>query len=137
MLPPLIRALASGTASAETQNGEAVYCSLVTREQGRIDWNKSAGEIDAHVRAYTPWPLSFTSLNGRLLYILEGKPLQGVPSGDKPPGTVAGIDRAGGILIQTGDGIYAVSHLQWQAKKALDWRSFLNGARDFPGSILQ
>jgi methionyl-tRNA formyltransferase len=47
-----------------------------------------------------------------------------------------GIDKQAGILVQTGEGILAVTELQYQAKKALYFRDFLNGARDFAGSIL-
>jgi methionyl-tRNA formyltransferase len=47
-----------------------------------------------------------------------------------------GIDQKYGILIQTGEGILAVTQLQYQAKKALFWRDFLNGARDFIGAQL-
>jgi methionyl-tRNA formyltransferase len=47
-----------------------------------------------------------------------------------------GLDKQYGILIQTGDGILAVTELQYQAKKALLWRDFINGARDFSGSQL-
>jgi methionyl-tRNA formyltransferase len=53
-----------------------------------------------------------------------------------PPGTVLGIDRNSGILVQTGDGIFAIRRLQYRAKKALAWRDFLNGARDFIGARL-
>jgi len=53
------------------------------------------------------------------------------------PGKVLGIDQKYGILIQTGEGILAITQLQYQAKKALFWRDFLNGARDFIGSYLK
>jgi methionyl-tRNA formyltransferase len=49
---------------------------------------------------------------------------------------VLGIDRTAGILVQTGEGVLAVSRLQYAAKKPLSWRDFLNGARDFVGSRL-
>jgi hypothetical protein len=52
------------------------------------------------------------------------------------PGWVLGIDKKSGILIQTGDGVLAVSMLQYQSRKALSWRDFLNGSRDFIGSCL-
>ena len=53
---------------------------------------------------------------------------------DSPkPGTVLGVDKRAGILIQTGDGILCVAQLQWQAKKAVDWKSFINGSRNFIG----
>jgi methionyl-tRNA formyltransferase len=53
-----------------------------------------------------------------------------------PPGTVLGIDKGRGILVQTGDGILAVERLQYRTKKALDWKDFLNGVRGFTGSRL-
>jgi methionyl-tRNA formyltransferase len=53
-----------------------------------------------------------------------------------PPGTVLGVDKKQGILIQTGDGIFAAERLQYHTKKALDWKAFLNGAKNFVGSCL-
>jgi methionyl-tRNA formyltransferase len=49
---------------------------------------------------------------------------------------VLGTDEEAGILVQTGEGVFAVSRLQYAAKKALPWREFLNGARGFIGSRL-
>jgi methionyl-tRNA formyltransferase len=73
-------------------------------------------------------------------YILEGQVWDG-PAGkgafrEPEPGKVIGIDKKAGILIQTGDGVFAVSCLQYRAKKALAWKDFLNGARDFIGANL-
>jgi methionyl-tRNA formyltransferase len=117
-------------------HSEASYCSLISRDDGIIDWNKNVLEIDAAIRAYNPWPLCRTIHNGRELYILKA----GVYTGENAPegaiGTVLGIDKQYGILIQTGEGILAVTDLQYQAKKALFWRDFLNGVRDFSGSLL-
>ncbi|MCL2231972.1 MAG: methionyl-tRNA formyltransferase [Treponema sp.] len=119
-------------AAARPQEGEPSYCRQIKKEEGIIDWAKSAARIDAQIRAYTPWPLSFTNLGPDTLFVLEARPLA-LPAETSPPGTVLGTDREKGILIQTGDGILAVSRLQWQAKKALDWKSFCNGARGFIG----
>jgi methionyl-tRNA formyltransferase len=137
LLPGVVR----GTLAGKPQEGTPTYTSLIVKEDGLVDWNRGAVEIDARVRAFTPWPLSFTHLDGQTLYILEGSAvgsdLSPVNSGGPPvPGSVLGIDRSRGILVQTGNGIYAVSRLQWQAKKALDWKAFLNGARNFIGSAL-
>ena len=114
------------------QEGEISYCREIKKSDGIIDWTKSAVEIDAQIRAYTPWPLSFTRRGNDTLFILEARPLPKRQEGEA--GTVLGVDRDLGILIQTGDGILAVTHLQWQAKKALDWKSFSNGERGFIGT---
>jgi methionyl-tRNA formyltransferase len=131
LLPPLIRDFVRGKAQVLPQQGEASYCSLISKNDGLIDWNRSAAGIDAVVRAYTPWPLAFTRFGGMVLYILEAEPLSG-PS-EAGPGTVLAAHKTGGILIQTGEGILAVKRLQFEARKALFWKDFLNGARDFIG----
>jgi len=127
-------------------HSEASYCSLITKDDGIIDWTQSALDIEAKIRAFDPWPLCRTFHNGRELLILKAN----VYSGSAPlgkPGQVLGtctepseqslqhIDKQG-ILIQTGDGILVVTELQYQTKKALFWRDFLNGARNFCGSQL-
>ena len=53
------------------------------------------------------------------------------------PGTVLAYSKQRGILVQTGDGVLLVTELQWQAKKAMDYKSFMNGARNFIGSVLE
>jgi len=136
MLPSVINGLMAGTVNTMPQTGEPVLSELITREHGHIDWKLDAIKIDAMVRAYFPWPLCHTSRGTEDLYILEGCVIKSEKT-DAQAGTVLGIDRDKGILVQTGDGVYAVSVLQRQAKKAMDWKSFLNGARDFIGSRLE
>jgi methionyl-tRNA formyltransferase len=144
LLVPLVRQLAGGGIAGTPQNhAEAVYCRLLTKEDGRIDWNAGAPEIDARIRAFTPWPLCLTRHGEADLYILEGRPREdagppdaAISAGKPAPGTVLGIDKGRGILIQTGNGIYAAQRLQYRTKKALEWRSFLNGAPGFIGSRL-
>ena len=136
LLRELLLDFDSKAAAAVQQKGEAVYCREIKKEEGLIDWSKSAVEIDAQVRAYTPWPLSFTPLNGHLLFILEAGLMDASAPAftpDAAAGTVLGTDAKKGILIQTGSGILAVTRLQRQAKKALDWKAFCNGERDFIG----
>jgi methionyl-tRNA formyltransferase len=118
------------------QEGVPVYCSLMAKEDGLIDWGRSALDIDAQIRAFNPWPLCFTRRGETPLYILEALALEDAGDSSSPPGTVLGTDKARGILVQTGRGVLAVSRLQLPAKKALDWKSFLNGVRDFGASPL-
>lgn len=158
LLPGALRALVRGELPGRPQNhGAATYCSLITKEEGRIDWSQSAAGIDARIRAFTPWPLCFTGHGEQDLFILEGKAREGpLAEGELPvggasasrsapspgkagffePGRVLGVDKTRGILIQTGDGILEVTRLQYRTKKALEWRAFLNGAKGFTGSLL-
>jgi methionyl-tRNA formyltransferase len=148
LLARAVRALAEGAAGADGADGEipqahaeASYCGKLERADGLIDWRLNVLDIDARIRAFTPWPLSYTRRAGAELYILEASPYRGqaaCPAEACPAeaGAVLGVDKNAGILVQTGDGILAVSRLQYRGRKALDWRSFLNGDRNFTGSTL-
>ena len=56
---------------------------------------------------------------------------------DKPNGTVWDFVKSEGILIKTGDGILCVKELQRQGKKSMFYKDFMNGARDFVGTVLK
>jgi methionyl-tRNA formyltransferase len=142
MLPAVLRGLAAGNQPGRPQDhGAATYCSLLEKKDGLINWSRSAAEIDAQIRAFTPWPLSYTTHGEQDLFILKAEPLEEedlLPNTAKShsplptlPGQVLGKDKNKGILIQTGKGILAVSEMQYRAKKAMDWKAFLNGARNF------
>jgi methionyl-tRNA formyltransferase len=174
LLPAALRGIAGGTLQARPQDHRAAtYCSLIKKEDGLIDWNRGAAEIDAQIRAFDPWPLSWTTHEEIPLFILKAEALEdgdntagsrAIPgaglllssetaasSGPTPcgicsedtltgsraiPGRILGKDKKKGILIQTGEGILAVSELQYQTKKALEWQAFLNGALNFMGAKL-
>ncbi|MCG8452172.1 MAG: methionyl-tRNA formyltransferase [Spirochaetales bacterium] len=116
-----------GTAVRQPQNHEeATYCHLVKKEDGLVDWNSSAAEIERCIRAYSPWPKARTPFAGGDLALLEAQVLPAQKTEDAP-GTVLGVDNSLGILIQTGDGVLAVTRLQAPARKPLGFREFLNG----------
>jgi len=137
LLPVALRGIAAGTLRARAQDhGMATYCSLIEKEDGLINWNRSALEIDAGIRAFDPWPLSWTTHGDSRLFIHKVEPFTMEESSGKEPGEVLGKDKDKGILIQTGEGVLAVSRLQYQGKKAMEWNVFLNGARNFLGAKL-
>ncbi|OQY33371.1 MAG: methionyl-tRNA formyltransferase [Spirochaetaceae bacterium 4572_59] len=135
-LQEVLGKMEEGTISARQQDHDAAtFCSLIGKNDGLIDWQDSAVHLDRIIRAYTPWPHGFSGWNGQRLNILEAHPVADRTS-DAPPGTVTGMDKKDGILIQTGEGLLAVTRLQLQSKKPLDFKSFLNGTKDFIASVL-
>ena len=145
MLPEALKKIAMGSEGTQQSQMKttASYCSLISKDDGIIDWNSSAEEIEAKIRAFSPWPLCKTNHNGRELIILKADVFSGGPAeagcaaeSSGKPGQVLGQNKIYGILILTGKGILAVTQLQYKTKKALFWTDFLNGARDFPLSIL-
>ena len=125
------------------QSGEASYTGIITKEDGRLNWKESASVIEAKIRAYYPEPGCWCTDFGTVLRILEAGIFNGDISTVAPgfnsetePGTVLAFSKPDGILIKTGDGILAVKKLQRQGKNAMDYKSFMNGARNFIGTVL-
>ena len=145
----------------KAQEGEPSYTKTISKEDALINWNDSAKNIAAAVRAYTSEPGSWTRIGGdgcETLKILKAAPLdtdcsqdgqtaganqnglqaqEAAPSGQPTvPGTVTAFDKKRGILVQCGDGVLCVTELQRQQKKAMGYKDFMNGARDFVGTRL-
>jgi methionyl-tRNA formyltransferase len=151
LLGAVLSLIAEGRESAEPQDeGLATWSRQMSKDDGLVDWSRSALEIDAMIRAYTPWPGAFTLFHGERLGLLEAVPYtieQGsaASAGDASvgdvsvsdePGTVVGIDKSRGIMVQTGAGLLALRVLQARGKKPLAHRDFANGARNLPGARL-
>jgi methionyl-tRNA formyltransferase len=115
---------------------QATYANRIDKSEGQIVWSESAEAIDRRVRAFTPWPGTFTYLDGDLLKIHAGKPLTGNPKGLKA-GEISIEDSAASLVIGTGDGRYAPSRLQLAGRKAMDVDKFLNGMPDIHGKQLE
>lgn len=140
----VLDALQNGTVQEVAQNhAQATYFGMIKKEDGAINWNDSAKNICAKIRAFCPWPGAFTTVNGVPLIIHNATVLQcdlpNLPSANNNACAVAGtvlcMDKKQGILIQTADGILCVQTLQWQTKKAMNYKDFLNGSRNFIGSV--
>jgi methionyl-tRNA formyltransferase len=126
-----------GIRPAAQDDSRATYCRMVGKEDGRVDWSDDAATIERMIRAYDPWPRAYTTWGGRRLNLLAGGVFPPeLDAGGGKQGLVLGVDNRYGILVKTGAGVLHVSRLQLQAKKPLDWRSFINGQKDFVGAQL-
>ena len=128
LLPSVLEQIETGALQCRPQEGEALYCHLIEKKEGKIDWSRSAEEIDAKVRAFSPWPGAFTRLHAGkgLLYIRKASVYRGE---DAFPEGEAGAVFAGkgGVYVRCGRGILCVERLQREARPEMDWRAFLNG----------
>jgi len=145
LIVDVIHAMGRGDMEGVAQDEEqASYCHFLKKEDGRINWTDGADRISRMIRAYLPWPRAYTLFRDLDLFLLEGGVLPAKRIGDSDtqfkgehePGKVLGIDKEYGILIHTGRGVLSVKRLQLKTKKEMDWRSFLNGVRDFIGTRL-
>lgn len=132
-----------GRAVFMSQRGEPTYCGKISKEDSRIDWAKSSRELDAQIRAFDPWPGSYTSLRGARLSILEAEPLDEYMPIEKDehvtnpaPGTIIAVSASKGIVVATGRGFLAIKRLQLATRKPMGAYEFANGVRGLVGAVL-
>ena len=115
-------------------NGKATYSKLITKEEGKMDWQRPAIELWRKVRAFQPWPGCYTTWQGRLLKIMETIPL---PGGGEP-GRVIAIEETQGapVGVQAGEGVLGLLQLQLEGKRAMSAEEFVRGQRGFIGALL-
>ena len=119
------------------QEGQASYTGIITKEDGRINWSEPASVIEAKIRAYYPEPGCWCMENGLPLRILKANVVSGENKSEDQPGQVLAFNKTKGIEIKTGQGSLFVLELQRQGKKSLNYKDFMNGARDFVGTVLE
>jgi len=109
----------------------ACYAPKLKKEEARLDWNADAMTLSRRVRAFNPWPVATTTLEGETLRIWLAT--AETSTGSLAPGTVQSAD-ADGIRVQCGQGTLRITHLQAEGGKPLDARTFLNGRPLAPGT---
>jgi methionyl-tRNA formyltransferase len=128
-----LRQLCAGTLQREVQDdAQSSYAPMMKKEDGRIDWSRSAPEIHNQVRGLDPWPGAYTSLDGELLKLARTAPQNHSAA---PPGTVISADRTG-VRIACGSGSLLVRELQLAGRKRLAAADFLRGCPLEPGTCL-
>ena len=127
---PLWRA---GEISSKPQReSEATITRLLQREDGAIVWAGSADYIARQVRAYYPWPGTFTHWNGRQLKIHEASIV--ALNATRAPGTVVEIPE--GVAVVAGEGALLLLRVQMEGRQATGITDFVRGYREFVGSRL-
>jgi methionyl-tRNA formyltransferase len=134
LLIETLPAYLAGDLVPQSQPEEGVtYAPQLRKEDGQIDWHKSAVELDRLVRAVTPWPGAFTTLRGERFRILQATPLP-IWRGDAPPGTIVAL--ADGCAVATGKGALRLKEVQLAGKRPMDIAAFLCGQRECVGTCL-
>ncbi len=111
----------------------STYISQISKETGLIDWELPAEIIRRQVRAYHPWPGSYSTWKGKKLKILEAEILPG-PKG--MPGIVVAWNGSNGIDVQTGDGLLRITRMQLEGKRAMSAAEFMRGQPELIGDTL-
>ncbi len=124
-----------GAARYEPQDASLVTLApKLTKDDGRIDFDRDPEAVARHVRAMTTWPGARTRLpDGRDLVVLEALPVAPAEAADALAGTVL---PGPGLVVQVAGGAVRLRRLKPAGKGAMDDSAFLNGARLSPGERL-
>ena len=129
-----LNAIISGQLTATPQDSDlSTYAPMISKEDGRLDWQQSAIELDRRIRAMTPWPGAFTTWQGKSLKIKQAS-LFDAKSGSGHPGEVKMVGET--AVVCTGTGTIQLQQLQLAGKRALPISDFLRGRPDFIGAVL-
>ncbi|RLT99249.1 methionyl-tRNA formyltransferase [Ketobacter sp.] len=126
--------IADGSATLEPQdNSLATYAHKLSKEEGRLDWSRSAFELNNLVRAFNPWPVAHTELNGNTLRVWRSQALeQPAPPAveDTIPGTLLAVNKDS-LDVATGSGVLRLLELQLPGAKRLPVADILNARADW------
>jgi len=103
-------------------NAIATYAAKLTKEEGRIDWQRSAAELALSVRAYNPFPVAYTGFNGEVWRIWQAQ----AETACDHPGEILRADKHG-ILVACGKGALLLTEIQKAGSKRMPAASFLAG----------
>jgi methionyl-tRNA formyltransferase len=124
----ILDTLASLPTPVAQSDSDATYAPKLTREDGRIDWSQSATAIDRRIRAFDPWPGTYTTLGGNPLKILSAAPVDATGK----PGTVLDLT----LTVACGNQAVRLTKVQLPGRAALDTSAFLRGHPVPTGTVL-
>lgn len=150
LLLKALDAMEAGTVTPVPQGDSGThYAKMLRKEMGNIDWTKSAEEIGRLVRGLNPWPSAYTHWNGKMLKIWMAETVtqeelsalgcdekNGMDLKEAQPGTVMIVTKDT-LMVQTGDGLLALTELQMEGKKRMPVQAFLMGCRLQTGEKLE
>ena len=126
--------LAAGELRGEVQDDSlATYAHKLNKDEARLDWSRPAVELERLVRAFNPWPICHSTLNGEALKIHAAQ----LGEGQGTPGSVLAADKSG-LTVACGEGALRLTRLQLPGGKPLSFADLYNSRREqfAPGLVL-
>ncbi|MDP3258973.1 MAG: methionyl-tRNA formyltransferase [Thermodesulfovibrionales bacterium] len=117
-----IGGIRDGSLKPQKQSGGAAYAHIIKKEDGLVNWSKTAAELSNFVRGMHPWPGAYCYLNGEMIKLIGVKSIAG-------SGMAGRIEKAhnGEFIAGTGSGLLSIVELQPQNKKVMPASAFLHG----------
>lgn len=124
----VVQTLAAMPAPIPQPDTGATYAPKLGRDDARIDWTQDAAAIERRVRAFDPWPGTFTTLGGAVLKVLAAQSAEG----DGVPGTV--LDAR--LTIACGTGAVRLTRVQAAGRAGMEAEAYLRGHPVPAGTVL-
>lgn len=126
---------------------KATKCGKLSKDMGKIDFDKPATDIRNLVRGLNPWPSAFTHLEGKMLKIWDAKVVaenQLAAEGNSDANTNAATAENGTVValskdsftVKCGEGFLKILELQLEGKKRMAVKDFLLGYKLSVGTKL-
>ena len=121
-----IAGLAAGNLSGDVQDDRlATYAHKLNKDEALLDWSRPAVELERLIRAFNPWPICHSSLNGAPLKVLAAQ----LGEGSGAPGSILAASKDG-LTVACGDGALRLTRLQLPGGKALNFADLFNSRRE-------
>ena len=121
-----------GLAMIDQDDKEATSAPMLRKEDGLIDWTRSAHEINCLIRGLDPWPTAFSFLDQRKFQLFRPEVVH--QSSTRKPGTLLRADREG-LLIAAGNNCILIKEVKMEGKRRMAVTDFLNGWPLAPGGL--
>ena len=130
-----LNGLADKTIKPVSQDhSQATYAPMLTKDDGLINWNKSADILESFIRGVTPWPGAYTFLGDKRFKIFKSRSIETELSESPAPGTIIkGFPDE--LRIATASGVLSIEEIQGASGKRLAIKDFLRGHPIQPGEV--
>ena len=128
----VLQQLAEGTMQAEKQDDSlANYAHKLSKAEAKLNWQQSAIKLDQQIRAFNPWPVSHSQLNGQVIKVHAAEPVL-ENNTSAAPGTILAAEREG-LVVACGEGALRLTQVQLPNARAMSVADVLNSKQElFP-----
>jgi len=124
VLSKTIDKLKDGTLTREKQNhDEATHVSMISKDLGKLDFNKTSKELDCLIRGVNPWPGAYFEINGKKIKVHKAKMCEQTGN----PGEIIASDAKKGLIIATKDASIELIEIQPEGKRRMTAKEYLIG----------